>query len=125
MQVRQDDPAAVRFQGTTLTWSRCFTESQDVLDCITCHDPHRNASTSTAHYEAKCLECHSKASQPHPAGRPGHPARPRLRALRDDAPRTTCPVNPLTGCIGCHMPAVEGIVPHSSFTDHFIRVHRD
>ena len=39
--------------------------------------------------------------------------------------RTLCPVNPTAGCIGCHMPAVKDIVPHSTFTDHFIRVHRD
>jgi tetratricopeptide (TPR) repeat protein len=129
-----DDPISVRFQGTTLTWSRCYTESQDAMDCITCHDPHKNATTSTAHYEARCLECHSKAGQPHPAagagGAGGKPTerqvnRSRLRTLRDDAPRTVCPVNPSTGCIGCHMPAVSGIAPHSTFTDHFIRVHRD
>ena len=131
--VTPDDPTAVRFQGTTLTWSRCYTESQDALDCITCHDPHKNAASSTAHYEARCLECHSKAGQPHPAdpgGAAGKPSerqvtRSRLRTLRDDAPRTICPVNPSTGCIGCHMPAVSGIAPHSTFTDHFIRVHRD
>ena len=27
--VTRDDPFSVRFQGTTLTWSRCFLESQD------------------------------------------------------------------------------------------------
>ena len=57
--VEPDDPTSVRFQGTTLTWSRCYTESNDKLDCVTCHDPHRDASTSTAHYEAKCLSCHA------------------------------------------------------------------
>ncbi len=41
-----DDPGSVRFQGTTLTWSRCFTKSGDALDCVTCHDPHRNVTTS-------------------------------------------------------------------------------
>jgi tetratricopeptide (TPR) repeat protein len=126
-QISPDDPRSVRFQGSTLTWSRCYTESGDALDCITCHDPHRNATTSPAHYEARCLECHShKAGQPPPKGNSG-PARPRSRSkvFRDGSDRTTCPVNPSTGCIGCHMPAVGGIVPHSSFTDHFIRVHRD
>jgi formate-dependent nitrite reductase cytochrome c552 subunit len=33
-------------------------------------------------------------------------------------------VNPNRGCIDCHMPAVKDVVPHSTFTDHFIRVHR-
>jgi tetratricopeptide (TPR) repeat protein len=123
--VSRDDPLAVRFQGTTLTWSRCYNESGDALDCTTCHDPHRNATTSPAHYEARCLECHSsKAGEPSPTGQGGSKRR-RSRALRDDSPRTVCPVNPSNGCIGCHMPAVAGVVPHSTFTDHFIRVHRE
>jgi hypothetical protein len=25
----------------------------------------------------------------------------------------------------CHMPTVKGRIPHSPFTDHFIRVHRE
>jgi tetratricopeptide (TPR) repeat protein len=118
-----DDPrAAVRFQGTTLTWSRCYLESGNALDCTTCHDPHRNVSTSPAHYVGKCLECHSPdADEPPAAGRRGAD---RARGPRDDRARSTCPVNPSGGCIGCHMPAVEGVVPHSTFTDHFIRAHR-
>jgi tetratricopeptide (TPR) repeat protein len=113
-----------RFQGTTLTWSRCYTESGDALDCTTCHDPHRNASTTPAHYEARCLDCHSpKLGRPSAAGQGDD--RPGPRTLRDRSTGSVCPVNPSTGCIGCHMPAVGGIAPHSTFTDHFIRVHRD
>jgi tetratricopeptide (TPR) repeat protein len=118
--VSREDPNAVRFQGTTLTWSRCFLESQDKLDCITCHDPHRNAVTQASHYEAKCLSCHSGAArargakaQAGPTGQ-SEPSRP-----------AACPVNPSNGCVACHMPSVKNVVPHSSFTDHFIRVHRD
>ena len=54
-----NDPLAARFQAKTLPYSRCFIESQDKLDCITCHDPHRNAATSMLFYEAKCLSCHT------------------------------------------------------------------
>jgi tetratricopeptide (TPR) repeat protein len=119
--VSKDDPASVRFQGTTLTWSRCFLESQDSLDCITCHDPHRNAAKSPAHYEEKCLSCHSETMR---AARSE-----RSHSNREGPPHTTahsvCPVNPKQNCIGCHMPSVKNVVPHSSFTDHFIRVHRD
>jgi hypothetical protein len=95
------DPASVRFQATTLTWSRCYTQSNDRLDCVTCHDPHSNVERGAAYYEAKCLDCHgAKAS-------------------------AACPINPQRDCILCHMPSVRDIVPHEpfTFTDHHIRVH--
>ena len=114
--VSPDDPTSIRFQGTTLTWSRCYTESSDKLDCLTCHDPHRDASTSTAHYEAKCLECH--------AGHARAPAKGRAGVPPDATQSPVCPVNPTKGCISCHMPKVGDVIPHSPFTDHFIRVHR-
>ncbi len=119
--VSKDDPAAVRFQGTTLTWSRCFLESQDALDCMTCHDPHRNAAKSPAHYEEKCLSCHSGTGRTTRTER----SRSNLESLSHTPGRSVCPVNPKKDCIGCHMPSVKNVVPHSSFTDHFIRVHRD
>jgi tetratricopeptide (TPR) repeat protein len=115
-----DEPSAVRFQGTTLTWSRCFTESNDTLDCATCHNPHRNADKSIDHYESKCLSCHAVAGYTGPP-----PALERKTRLAETMKRTICPVNPTRGCIGCHMPAVKDVVPHSTFTDHFIRVHRE
>jgi len=118
--VSPDDPLSVRFQGTTLTWSRCFTESNDTLDCVTCHDPHRNVVTSTAHYEAKCLSCHAGAAR---SG--GRATRSRSTNPPETSARSTCPVNPANGCIGCHMPAVQNVLPHTYFTDHFIRVHHD
>jgi tetratricopeptide (TPR) repeat protein len=115
-----DDPFSVRFQGTTLTWSRCFRESNDMLDCTTCHDPHRNVVTSKEHYESKCLSCHTAA----PRVEKSKSARAQTSA--DEKPeRTVCRVNPTSGCIECHMPTVKNVVPHSAFTDHFIRVHRD
>ncbi|MFI5454121.1 MAG: tetratricopeptide repeat protein [Isosphaerales bacterium] len=118
--VTPDDPTSVRFQGTTLTWSRCFTESKDALDCVTCHDPHRNVVTSTAHYEARCLSCHASAARSD-----GSPARARRASLSETSRQTPCPVDPTKGCIACHMPAVKNVLPHTFFTDHFIRVHRD
>ncbi len=119
--VLRDDPAAVRFQGTTLTWSRCFLESQDKLDCITCHDPHRNAVTSPKHYEAKCLSCHAGPARPTDAQTP----RSQPASLAESSGPAACPVNPRNGCVACHMPSVKDVVPHTSFTDHFIRVHRE
>ena len=111
---------SVRFQGTTFTWSRCYTESRNAVDCVTCHDPHRDVETATAWYEARCLDCHSAAK---PAtgrtdGRARRPARPRPLTA------AACPVQPDRGCIDCHMPRVEIPTAHTAFTDHFIRVHR-
>ena len=99
----QDSPAAtVRFQGTTLTWSRCFEESRGKLDCITCHPAHRDSEETPSFYEAKCLECHAPAS----------------------SGKVPCKVNPRNGCLDCHMPRVPSIVPHATFTDHHIRVRK-
>jgi len=97
--VSSSDPGSIRFQATTLTWSVCYTQSHGKLDCVTCHDPHRNAETRAAYYEAKCLDCHGGAA------------------------KTRCPVNPARDCIGCHMPTKKSIMAHSAFTDHHIRVH--
>jgi hypothetical protein len=126
-EVRRDDPTAVRFQGTTLTWSRCYSETDGALDCVTCHDPHRDATTQAAHYEARCLECHSRdgSQQATADGSASDRRGSRRRSPRESWPRTTCPVNPSRGCVACHMPAVPGAGSHSTFTDHFIRVHRD
>jgi formate-dependent nitrite reductase cytochrome c552 subunit len=124
MKVEMSDPHSPRFAATTLTWSRCYTESKELLSCITCHDPHRDAVTTHAHYEAKCLACHPSGGS---GAAPADPAPPRERRRRfdlADAPRAhPCPVNPSTGCIDCHMPQVKNVVPHSTFTDHNIRIH--
>jgi formate-dependent nitrite reductase cytochrome c552 subunit len=97
--VSASDPNSIRFQATTLTWSRCYTQSKDQLDCVTCHDPHRNAETTHVFYEKKCLGCHGSTATTH------------------------CPVNSSRDCITCHMPARRGAAPHATFTDHHIRIH--
>ena len=97
------DPAEVRLQSRTLVRSRCFTESEGTLSCLTCHDPHRDAERDTSYYVSKCLECHAK-EKPRGAAR-------------------TCQVNPAGGCLSCHMPKdAKSIVP-AVYTDHWIRVH--
>lgn len=105
MTPKPDNPFSVRFQADTLTWSRCYKESDGGLSCLTCHDPHRDAETAPAYYETKCLNCHGES---------------RSTSTR------ACPVNPKRDCISCHMPVDRNkVVPHTRFTDHYIRVHRD
>ena len=79
---------------------------------MTCHDPHHDAETSAAYYEAKCLGCHAATADAH-------------RPSPEDPRRVPCPVNPTSDCLRCHMPSVKGAVPHSAFTDHYIRVRRE
>jgi tetratricopeptide (TPR) repeat protein len=114
--VPEDDPLTIRFQTLTMPRSRCYTESAGGLSCVTCHDPHRNAKTSSAHYEAKCLSCHTAV--PDKKSRTSHQA-----LAAGDAPRVTCPVNAADNCLKCHMPATPSAVHHTAFTDHHIRVH--
>src|SRR5262249_16181406 len=111
-EVAQDALAVtVRFQGTTLTWSKCFEMSQGTFHCLTCHSAHDSAVETPAFYEAKCLSCHAGES---------YVIEGRSRAVSsglDTARSVTCPVNPRHDCLACHMPKVPSIVPHSAFTD--------
>ncbi len=103
-----------RFQPYGLMLSRCFLESHDTLSCLTCHNPHRDASTDLKHYEQVCLTCHSGAAS----------GSQHAKAL--DVRGKICPVNAQTGCIGCHMPIhkvfQERSIP-TRMADHYIRAH--
>ena len=62
IDIDEDDlPRAERFEINhhpyRLEQSRCFTESEGRLSCLTCHDPHRKV-TDAAHYRKACLSCH-------------------------------------------------------------------
>jgi tetratricopeptide (TPR) repeat protein len=113
-----NDLAWVRSQGVGWTYSRCNTESRGTSGCVTCHDPHKPASsTTTAQYEAKCLSCHSPTGH----GQGGIEARPENPPIPTVELRS-CPVNPSTGCLGCHMERVYIPSLHLSLTDHYIRI---
>jgi len=115
MPASRTAPDWTRFPGSTLPWSRCYAESVGELSCVTCHDPHRNAETAPAYYEAKCLSCHATARADAGASRNGGAIGARTRS--------TCPVSPSRDCLGCHMPKVRYGWLHGDFTDHYIRVH--
>ncbi len=94
--------------------SPCFRGSLalgDPLECTTCHDPHEGFRARGAEYfNNTCKNCHGL---------------PELRATFDTEEARalhTADAN----CFSCHMPKVEAEdAPHSSFTDHFIRVVSD
>jgi tetratricopeptide (TPR) repeat protein len=117
--IPHSDPYWLRFQGTTIAWSRCYTESSGSLDCMTCHNPHHDTDRTSAHHDARCLTCHSGQPAETKDARSGTAKRRNERAFR----ASMCPVNSATGCVGCHMPSVPIAPLHATFTDHYIRVH--
>ncbi len=96
--VEAEMPRAERFEINhhpyRLEQSRCFTESEGRLSCLTCHDPHRKVSQAerAAHYRKACMSCHAA---------PHH--------IDSD-------------CTECHMQArrTQDVV-HVTMTDHLIR----
>jgi tetratricopeptide (TPR) repeat protein len=113
-----DDPRYARSPGLTLTFSRCFNESDGAMSCLTCHDAHRDDRGSASFYETKCLSCHGAKAGPElkPGGAPRGGDR-----LAGKQP-VVCPVNPATNCLACHMPKVPMPLLHRDLTDHYIRV---
>ncbi len=108
--LRPENLELVRFASVSLIQTACFIGQERLkaipgansrLDCMTCHDPHRQSETDPAFYNRKCLECHA-------------PEQPGLHPCRKEAPTSNC--------IACHLPKVE-VEPGIRFSDHWIRVH--
>jgi len=91
--------------------SACFTETLDTpspLLCTTCHDPHAGfKNAGDAFFNAACMDCHGAAD----LGR-RFEGTPAMTTHSGEA-----------NCIDCHMPKADvEEAPHSTFTDHWIRV---
>ncbi|MFL6350370.1 MAG: tetratricopeptide repeat protein [Bryobacteraceae bacterium] len=96
------DDLLISDQVTALKNSECWRESAGGITCTNCHDPHKDASRHVlvARAEKTCLGCHRAPVANHAA---------------------LCPVNRITGCVGCHMPnQIRGAF---AIAEHWIRVH--
>lgn len=98
--VARRDRFEINHHPYRLEQSRCFTESDGALSCLSCHDPHRKAPAAerAAHVRSRCLSCHDLAgSAAHPGIAPGE-------------------------CTSCHMPTRRTRdVVQVTMTDHLIQ----
>lgn len=70
-------------QHLLLTNSACF-EKSEIMDCTTCHNPHKNQRGQTQTFNQKCMECHDG-----------------MKNTECSSPNSRMPN---TNCINCHMP---------------------
>lgn len=104
---------AVISHADRMRLSACFTESLEAsrpMDCVTCHNPHEGfRDAGPDYFNRTCMSCHAVAPLQ------DRMPTPELAAQHDAA----------VNCFACHMPRVPADdAPHSSFTDHHIRVVR-
>jgi hypothetical protein len=102
----------LRFQSATLRGSKCY-EMSGKLSCVTCHDAHAAKPKPLSEHGKRCLECHARASLPCP---PFTTSELKSKSIGHDSAEAA-------SCITCHMPRVDDVMMHTSFTDHRIRVH--
>jgi CHAD domain-containing protein/tetratricopeptide (TPR) repeat protein len=107
---RYVEPSAYEFgigsQADRMILSRCYTESEDQLECLTCHNPHittYDEERPANFFRHKCMYCH---------GNDG------CTASAEERDRTDLPDD----CVACHMRRGEPADRrHAQFTDHWIR----
>jgi Cytochrome c554 and c-prime len=100
----------VRFQPYRIFHSKCYSDDRRI-SCTACHDPHTQLKQDAAHYDTKCLACHSS--------KPGSAANKAIQGTQTLIPG--CRVG-TKDCASCHMPKIGPPAAHFKFTDHYIRI---
>lgn len=99
-----EDTSRVVSQVEQMRTSQCYIQSQSLLGCTSCHDPHAPAPSENRHgyYADRCNACHNDRGCSLPP------------AQQQESPANG-------SCIHCHMPAdTQTNVPHTAQTDHRI-----
>ena len=90
-----------------LEQSACFLQSNDELECVTCHDPHRRVNRQPEHYRNVCRSCHDSQDK---------------ACSRGDGVAQTDPAGDQGNCVSCHMPKRRAQdVVRATVTDHRIQ----
>lgn len=105
------DQISVISHADRMKKSACFIATKmqgKPMECVTCHDPHAGFREHGGQsFNNKCLTCH----------------RVKRLAGRFSESQVRKNHTATADCITCHMPKVDAEeAPHSSFTDHWIRV---
>lgn len=101
--LRSMESTNVRYQPYRIFQSKCYSDDLRI-SCTACHNPHEPVVSDSAHYDVKCVACHSTA-----------------KGASEAATVRVCKIGQ-SDCASCHMPKVSVPQAHFRFTDHYIRV---
>ncbi|MCR9293892.1 MAG: tetratricopeptide repeat protein [bacterium] len=113
--------------------SRCYTQSQGEMSCVSCHDPHHKVADDQRlqHYRDACMQCHSLEQCSVASESVVESAVDQTQAEASDGEKTERDKTHAgqssdvqVDCVACHMPTRRTHdVIHATMTDHKIVTH--